>query len=281
MRLALAIFVTLSWLSQSVVEAHAEPSPADVADSPGALVMQLVGATEIRVEYASPAANQRKLLGEHIPFGKEWPIGAEAPARLTVSRAVTIQGRNLPAGAYGLSLIPDRKKSTLIVKDEGDGDSKRLGREILRVDVETRPVPMRERLTFIFSDTTATTTRLDLEWAETRFSVPIAIDPKATSQAHVQSHLRDSWRPWAEAARVCLELGHLEEASAVIDASIALRETWRNLWIKAKVLEARQDHTGAYAFGERAYALGRSDPEFNLGSEIENSLKMWRAKALP
>jgi len=278
MKLVAALFVSLLALSPTAV--RAEPA-ADLADSPGALVMQLVGATEIRVEYASPAANKRKLFGEHIPWGKEWPVGAEAPARLSLSRAVTILGRNLPAGAYGLSLVPDRKKSVLVIKNEGDGDAKRRGREVMRVDIESASVPSRERMTFIFSETTPTTTRLDLEWGETRFSIPIAIDPKATSQSNVQSHLRESWRPWAEAARVCLELGHLDEASAVIDASIALRETWRNLWIKAKVLEARQDHTGAYAFGERAYALGRSDPEFNIGREIETSLKMWRAKALP
>lgn len=258
--------------------ARSEPSSAETtSESPLSLVMQVVGLTEIRVEYASPAASGRKAFPAQSPTAS--PIGAQGPARLSLSRGVKIGGRPLAAGAYSLFLLPEGKRMTLVVRAEGDRNGD--GGEVARVPLASQEIPARERMTFIFSDTTDLRTRLDLEWGTTRLSVGLETDPTATSNAILEAHIRDSWRVWAGAARICLELGELVEASAVIEASLAMKVTWLNLWIKAQILAARDDLLGAYTAGERALALGQSDPNFSVKADIERSLETWRAKALP
>ena len=43
-----------------------------------------------------------------------------------------------------------------------------------------------------------------------------------------------------------------------VDQSLALKEDWYNLWIKAELLAAKGNVKDARATGEKAYELGRS-----------------------
>lgn len=65
--------------------------------SPTARVMQRAGLTDIEVEYSSPAARDRTVWGELVPYGQHWRTGANTNTLIRFSRSVTIDGKEVDA----------------------------------------------------------------------------------------------------------------------------------------------------------------------------------------
>src|SRR5262245_5275839 len=151
------------------------------APSVKAKVEGRVGVTDFSVDYSSPAVRGRKIWGGLVPYDKVWRTGANASTKLTASRDFTFGDVAVPKGTYALLTIPGASSWTVILSKDsdagaGDYDTKN---DAARVTVSPASSAPRERMTFIFSETTDTSTRLDLEWESLRVSVPIKVDTKA------------------------------------------------------------------------------------------------------
>lgn len=57
---------------------------------------------QIRVLYSRPQMKERKIFGELVPFGEIWRLGANQTTTLTFFNPVTIGGKDLRAGTYGV-----------------------------------------------------------------------------------------------------------------------------------------------------------------------------------
>src|SRR5580765_4982190 len=82
--------------------------------SPKAQISQTVGATEITISYHRPAVNKRKVWGELVPFKQVWRAGANENTTISFSSDVSVGGQKLPAGTYGLHIIPTESDWTVI-----------------------------------------------------------------------------------------------------------------------------------------------------------------------
>lgn len=267
-------------LATSLCAGSALANPSLPAPSPRSTVLQTVGINEVSVEYSSPGMKGRKVFGGLVPFGQLWRFGANAATKLTLSRDATINGQAVPAGTYALFAIPNAKSWTVIVNknaNQGGTNSYDQKLDLLRFDVTPVKVPKRERMTFIFSDTTEDATRLDMEWEETRVSIPIKVDTKAQALAAITAHMDSTWRGYANAARYYDEIGDAASAIKAIDASLAVKETWFALWVKAQIV-AKTDVKAAYPLAERAYELGNKDTYFFWKADVEKALADWKKK---
>ena len=72
--------------------------------SPDATVTQMVGITEVSIDYSSPGVKGRKIFGELVPFGEVWRTGANEVTSITFSNPVKVNGNDLPAGTYGIHI---------------------------------------------------------------------------------------------------------------------------------------------------------------------------------
>src|SRR6187431_2134960 len=71
--------------------AAATPARADLdlpRPSPFAKVWQVVGLTEITVDYSSPGVKGRKIWGGLVPFDQMWRAGANSATKITFSKDV-------------------------------------------------------------------------------------------------------------------------------------------------------------------------------------------------
>src|SRR5437763_13188469 len=75
--------------------------------SQAAQVKQRVGVTDITVTYHRPVVNGRKIWGGLVPMGQVWRAGANENTTIEFSTPVSIEGKPLPAGTYGLHMIPN------------------------------------------------------------------------------------------------------------------------------------------------------------------------------
>jgi hypothetical protein len=74
--------------------------------SPKAVVSQMVGLTEVELEYSRPSAKGRTVFGNLVPFGSMWRTGANANSTISFSEDVVIDGKSLKKGKYAIFTIP-------------------------------------------------------------------------------------------------------------------------------------------------------------------------------
>src|SRR5689334_14752942 len=81
-------------------------------------VSQRIGLTDITVHYHSPLVKGRVIWGELVPFGEVWRAGANENTVITFSTEVTVEGKKLAAGSYGLHMIPNKDSWTIIFSSD-------------------------------------------------------------------------------------------------------------------------------------------------------------------
>jgi hypothetical protein len=252
------------------------------APSPRARVEQRVGVTDFKLEYSSPAVKGRKIWGELVPFDKVWRTGANAATKLEVSRDFSLGDKKVKAGSYALYTIPGKASWTVVLNSTLTGNPQEpdAKTEAARITVRPGTLPAaRERMTFIFSNTTESSTDLDLEWEKLRVRIPLKVDTAAHVGEGIEKVTSEAWRPHFQAARYLFDSGgDLTRASAYIDKSIAIQPTWWNHWIKAQILGKQGKKAEAVASAQEAVKLGQGDNTFQnfFKADVDKAIAGWK-----
>ena len=113
--LKLRFLLLLPGLLTGTMLSHAQSTQLDLPlQSQHAIVTQRLGVTDITINYHRPLANGRKIWGGLVPYGQVWRAGANENTTITFSDPVTIEGKPLAAGTYGLHMIPNEDQWTVI-----------------------------------------------------------------------------------------------------------------------------------------------------------------------
>ena len=89
--------------------------------SPTANIKQNFALSSIEISYSRPGVKGRKIFGDLVPYGKVWRTGANNATTITFGEDVTIGGKKVPRGKYGLLTIPGESEWTFIIsKQEAD-----------------------------------------------------------------------------------------------------------------------------------------------------------------
>jgi hypothetical protein len=251
------------------------------APSAKAKVEQRVGITDFSVDYSSPAVRGRKIFGGLLPFDKLWRTGANASTKLTASRDFTFGETAVPKGTYSVFSIPGASSWTVILNKVADASADQYDakNDAARVTVKPETIPARERMTFLFADTTDTTARLDLEWDTVRISVPIKVDTQAQVMAGIDEVMADAWRPSYQAGRYIVESGgNLDTALQYLDTSVGIKSTWWNNWWRAQALAKKGRTADAIAAGEKALQLGKGNETFEqfFKADVQKTVDGWK-----
>jgi hypothetical protein len=278
--------VALGYVFAALVVLAAPAASAQLqlpAASPAAKVSQEVGLTDISIEYASPAVKGRKIWGDLVPWDKLWRTGANATTKITFSRDVEFGGKPVPAGTYALVTFPSQKGWTVVLNKElglfGGGKAYDTKDDVARVTAKTSAIPHRERMIFVFSNTTDNETSLDLEWEKLRVSVPIKADTAAHAKASIDSALGGAWRSYANAARYVSETTKDHDtALKYADTSVSLQSHWYNQWIRAEILARKGNYAEARKAAQTAWELGEKDKNFFFKDAVAKGLADWKDK---
>ena len=85
------IFILATMIASYVLHAQVKtPAP-----SPHSTLTQVVGLTDVTVDYSRPSAKGRVIFGDLVPFGKLWRTGANANTTVSFSEDVIINGTTL------------------------------------------------------------------------------------------------------------------------------------------------------------------------------------------
>lgn len=250
--------------------------------SPKAGVMQHVGVTKVKVSYFSPAKRGRKIWGGLLPYNKLWRTGANGATRISFTHDAVVGGVKVKAGTYAIFTKPGKKSWSVMLNTNYKQGGTRGYKEKNNVAVfQVKPVkgPDRERMTFVFANTTDNTTELHLEWAGVRVVLPLQFNTRVNALANIAKTLNNGWRPYFQAARYLLEAGDLDAAMQHIDTSIAIETTWWNTWVKSQILAKMGQVKEAIQHAKEAQKTGAKDYVFKrfFAKRVAKALKEWKA----
>jgi len=246
------------------------PSPATAQspplvlprESPAARVSQVIGLAEFSVAYSRPAVNGRRVWGALVPFDSVWRAGANENTVLTASTPFSVAGKRLPAGRYGLHMIPTPAAWTVILSRQSNAwGSFRYdpAEDALRITVTPKPAPMTERLQYTFDELRGDGVTLTLRWESLAVPIELRIDHDRVVLDSVATQLRGipQFFPdgWGQAATWALQHDHLPEASAWADSALRIQPRFDGLSVKAAVLERQGNRAAADSLRQRAYAV--------------------------
>jgi hypothetical protein len=88
------------------------------AASPRQQVEQQFSMSKITIDYGRPGVKGRKIFGELVPYGQVWRAGANSSTKITFGQSVNFGGKIVPAGTYGLFIIPTEKEWKVILNKD-------------------------------------------------------------------------------------------------------------------------------------------------------------------
>ena len=160
------------------------------APSPAAKIEQVVGLTDVSVEYSRPAMRGRVIFGDLVPFGKVWRTGANARTKVTFSDDVTVGGTTLKAGSYAIFTIPQADSWDVIFYTEyqGGGAPAELDetKVAARVNAPVIEMPMDiQSFTITIDDVTSNSAVIGMLWEKTYVGVEFGVPTDATVSANI------------------------------------------------------------------------------------------------
>ena len=171
-------FALLLFAFMPVMHAQCKP-PANQhpALSPAEQASVTLNGKALTVYYCAPSARGRKVMGELVPYGKEWRTGANTSTTLKTDTDLMIGNQKVPAGTYTLYSVPTATEWKLIVnKQVGQwGTVYDEPKDLARIPMKKGPTPSSPVETFkiYFDHTNGNHTQLHLQWENTDVYVPV------------------------------------------------------------------------------------------------------------
>ncbi len=252
------------------------------AASPAQTIKQDFGLGTIELSYSRPSAKGRTIYGDLVPFGKVWRTGANQATTLTFSDEVTIGGKKIAAGKYGLLSIPDKDKWTLIISKQTNVTSPtayKQEEDVVRVEAKTMKMDAKmETFTLQFADIKSNSCELHIMWENTAVALPISTDVDAKVMGQIDQLMNKDNKPYFAAAMYYLDNGKdLNQALGWFDKAAEAQPT--AFWVhhqRANCLAKLGKKAEAKAAAEKSKALAteaKNDDYVKLNDDLLKSLK--------
>jgi len=266
-----------------------------------AIVKQTVGITTISITYSRPSVKGREIWGKLVPYGmnnlgfgtaKEspWRAGADENTTIKFTNDVTIEGKTLKAGKYGLHMV---------IKENGEADlifsnnSTAWGsyfynpdEDALTVTVMTKETSHKELLTYEFIDVQPTSTTAALIWEKKEIPFKIEVAVKDIVLADMRKKMQGQGgftrANWENAANYALNNGgDLNEAMLWIDTAISgqffSQKTFNNQFIKSQILTKQGKIEESLNLQEKLVSTANVNQLNTIGYQFLTNNKIKRA----
>lgn len=225
--------------------------------SPAAMVQQTVGISTVTVKYSRPSVKARDVWGSLVPYGwnvqgfgnqnsAPWRAGANENTIIEFSHDATVEGKEVPAGTYGLffTLKADNTGQVILSKDYRSWGSFFYDstNDVLRAPITARSIPETETLTYNFINNSRNSTELVLDWEKKEFPVKIQFDVDKIVMENAADELKGTagfnWMGFASAANYSYQNKvDLEQGLKWADMAVARQNSFATLNLKSNILK--------------------------------------------
>ena len=236
-------------------------------DSQRASVTQRLGITDVTVNYHRPLVKGRTIWGKVVPYGQVWRAGANENTTIQFTDPVSIEGKSLEAGFYGLHMIPAENEWTVIfskVSFAWGSFTYKDSEDALRVTVKPQPADFHEALAYDIDDPTENAAIVTMRWEKVAVPFKVSVNVNEIVAESLHKQLRGlsqyTWDGWDDAATYLLaHKTNLDEALRYEDRSIQVEERYDNLMSRSQILDAMGKKGEAKTYLDQA--LAKASPQ--------------------
>ncbi|HEY1936797.1 MAG TPA: DUF2911 domain-containing protein [Candidatus Angelobacter sp.] len=278
MRKNLALVTILIATFFAATRANAQSAVLDIPrDSQHAKVMQRVGITDITINYHRPLVKGRKIWGGIVPYGQVWRAGANENTTIEFTDPVTIEGKSLAKGVYGLHMIPAENEWTIAFSKNSTAWGSftyNQAEDALRVTVKPQAADMKEALAYEIDNVTPTSAVISLRWEKLAVPFKVEVNSNEIVAQSLHNQLRGlaqyTWDGWDDAANYLLTNKYdLEEALKYEDNSIGVEERYDNLMTKSRILDALNKKEDATVARNKALSMANVTQLHTYGRQLQ------------
>lgn len=268
---------------------HAQSAVLDLPrDSQHAKIIQRVGITDITINYHRPLVKGRKVWGGLVPYGQVWRAGANENTTIEFTDPVSVEGKPLAKGIYGLHMLPTENEWTVIFSKAAaswGSFTYKESEDALRVTVKPQAAEMKEALAYEVDDVTPNSAVVSLRWEKLAVPFKVEVDTHEIVAQNLHSQLRGlaqyTWDGWDDAATYFLTNKYnLEEALKYEDRSIGVEERYDNLINKSRILDAMNRKDEATVARNKALGMANVTQLHTYGRQLQLAGKQDEAFAV-
>ena len=241
--------------------------------SPASEVEQMVGLTEIEIEYSRPSMRGREVFGNLVPFGKVWRTGADNSTKISFDTDVIISGKTIQSGTYSIFSIPNKKSWEIIFYSDVElwgvprdwSENKIVFSSMFDVKKLKKSNTV-ETFTISFNDLTNNDVNMSISWENTSVDIKIEVPTRSMVESDINKVLSDNPKSsdyYAAAVFYRQENINLDKALEWMNKAIEMNESPR-FW------QYRQQSLIMAANDKFADAVDAAKKSLNLAIEADN-----------
>jgi len=277
MKKILFLAVALYFISSTEAQQLTTPQP-----SPTATIKQNFALSNIEISYSRPGVKGRKIFGDLVPFGNVWRTGANNATTITFGEEVTIGGKKVAAGKYGLVTIPNANEWTIIITKQLDVTSPsayKQDQDVVRVMAKPEKTPFTiETFMITVDDIKSNSCNIGMGWENTWVSFPITADVDGKVMNQIKSTMEGDNRPYFNAALYYIDNGKdLNKAVEWLDKAYTQNpEAFWVLYQKARAQKMLGKKNDAVATSNKSMELAKkakNDDYVSLNEKLQKEMK--------
>ncbi|WP_010182855.1 DUF2911 domain-containing protein [Aquimarina agarilytica] len=254
--------------------------------SPAAKVMQVVGLTDVSLEYSRPSMRGRTIFGDLVPFGKLWRTGANKNTIITFNKDITISGKSLKAGSYAIFATPSEKSWDInfYTDTENWGTPKEWSASKVAATITATTSKINdsvESFTISIDHVTSNTAHLVFSWENTKVAIPFEVTTDTAVMKQIDKVMNGpDAKDYYAAAVYYLSAGKdINKAKEWMDKAMSLTEKpqfWQ-LRKQSLIYAKAGDTKKAIEIAKKSLAASETAGNTDYVKMNKDSLKEWGA----
>ncbi len=270
----LALGLSLGMIMQAQIRTPA-PSPSNK-------YVQMVGLTEVTIEYSRPGVKDREIFGGLVPYDEPWRLGANAATKFTFSEDVVLGGKDVEKGSYAVLAKPGMTSWTLMLYpyESGNfGSYLESDVEPIMVTAEVNKMEAQiQNLMILLDDIKSDGAVLLLGWDHTMAAVPLKVHTDKAVEENIASVMAGPSQNdyYAAASYYHSEGKDLNKALEWIDKAIDMG--YERFWVlrtKSLIQAKLGDKEGAISSAKKSLELAKEAGNNDYIKMNEASIKEW------
>ncbi len=256
------------------------------APSPAATLTQMVGLTEVSVDYSRPSMRGRKVFGDLVPYNKLWRTGANAYTKVTFNTNFTLNGSEVESGTYSIFTKPGESNWEVFLYTDINGGGTPSDWDVSKV-VAKATVPVYkiddpiETFTITIDDVTSKSAMLGMMWENVYVGVPFEVPTDVAVMSSIDQALSgpSAGDYYAAAVYYSSEGKDINKAKEWMAKAMEMTEkpAYWQLRQQSLILAKAGDKKGAIDVAKKSLASAKEAGNDDYVKMNTDSLKEWGA----
>lgn len=277
-------------LAIAIVNFAVEAQVKTPQPSPKCVVNQVVGLTDVTLDYSRPSAKGRTVFGDLVPFGKLWRTGANANSTVSFSDDVVINGTTLKKGKYAIFTLPKADMWEVIFYTATDNWGLPENYDVSKVAVSLNVDPKmmniaEESFEIGIGNITNDSATLDISWEKTMVSVKFEVPTQKSAMASISKVLAgpSAGDYFSSAQYYYQSNAELSKALEYVNKAVSMVKTGEDVpfWhlrLKSLIQAKLGDKKGAIETAKLSLAGAEKEGNQDYVKMNNDSIKEWSKK---